>query len=287
MSQELAGAKVGASQALTDAKGRLSSWWKSKATGSFLEVGGSAGDEARKQAAVLMRKRGLANCEKAMELLRQVHAQQPDDLELKLELADAINAVMRIKTHANTIVLEGTVDSPAYKKIWRTLGNEALPLAKEAYTAMPTNVRALSIYADSFMFECSSKDIVKQALSGAGKEYKRICKELLKYPKHDSGVGYALMGAFYNVAPWPVGSKKSAAKYFDEGAKLAPSRRNLYYVGVNAYQTGDYERAKDFFTRAIAAPCGSPTEEDFGEFMLQEARRGLKQAEEALVQAKA
>ena len=40
-------------------------------------------------------------------------------------------------------------------------------------------------------------------------------------------------GGFYNVAPWPVGSKQKAAKYLGEGAAIAPTRRNLYYAGVN------------------------------------------------------
>ena len=37
-----------------------------------------------------------------------------------------------------------------------------------------------------------------QAATGAGNEFKRVAKELItKAPKHDSGVGYALLGAFY------------------------------------------------------------------------------------------
>ena len=56
-------------------------------------------------------------------------------LDGRLDLADALNAVMRIKTNANTILIDGTLDTPANKKIWKELGGEALPLAKAAYKA--------------------------------------------------------------------------------------------------------------------------------------------------------
>lgn len=60
-----------------------------------------------------------------------------------------------------------------------------------------------------------------------------------------------------------------------------PSRCS-YYVGVNAYQTGDFARAVDYFGRATKAACGSVTEEDFGAFLLQESRKGLKLAQAAV-----
>eukprot|EP00967_Tisochrysis_lutea_P116633 scaffold187978_cov33-Tisochrysis_lutea.AAC.1 len=55
-----------------------------------------------------------------------------------------------------------------------------------------------------------------------------------------------------------------------------------YYVGINAYQTGDFKKAVDFFGRATKAACGSITEEDFGAFLLQESKKGLKLAQAAL-----
>jgi len=262
-----------------EARQKLSSWWASaKPSSSRSSV---AQDPEFKKALGLMKSRGLANVEKAVTLLRQVH-HRDDSVQVKLELADALNTVMRIKTNANCLVLEGTQDTPANKKLWRALGNEALPLATAAYKAMPGDVRALAVYADSFMYSCSAKGIVKQAVSGTAKEYKRMANELRKYPKWDGAVGNAFLGGFYNVAPWPVGNKKLAAKYLGEGAAIAPTRRNLYYVGINAYQTGDFKKAVDFFGRATKAACGSITEEDFGAFLLQESKKGLKLAQAAL-----
>ena len=94
---------------------------------------------------------------------------------------------------------------------------------------------------------------------------------------------------FYNEAPWPVGSKAKAKKYLREGAKIAPTRRNLYYAGVNAYQMGEYDDAISYFSKSLkASPCKTPssTEADFSEFIKSEAKRGLKESEAALKKAK-
>ena len=115
-----------------------------------------------------------------------------------------------------------------------------------------------------------------------------MANELRKHPKWDGNVGCVFLGGFYNVAPWPVGNKKLARKYLREGSKLAPTRRNLYYSGVNAYQMGEFDDARSFFARALKAPvCKTPSssEEDFMPFILQESKRGLKLSEEALAKS--
>lgn len=188
------------------------------------------------------------------------------------------------------MVIEGTQDCPEFKKIWGTLGGESLPLAIAARKAMPGSLKALAVYADAFLYSSSSQGIVKQALTGVGKKYVAIAKELYKYPKLDSAVGCAFLGGFYNVAPWPVGSKQKAAKYLAEGASIAPTRRNLYYVGVNAYQTGEYSKAVDYFSRALKAPLctdATSTECDIADFLLQQSRRGLELSQGSLCNAQA
>jgi len=209
----------------------------------------------------------------------------PENVDIKLELADALNTICRIKTNANSLVIEGTQDCPAFKKIWGTIGRESLPLATDARKAMPNSVKALAVYADAFLYASSAQGIVKQALTGVGKKYIAMASELYKHPKWDSAVGCAFLGGFYNVAPWPVGSKQKAAKFLREGASIAPTRRNLYYAGVNAYQMGEYAKAVTYFDGALkAAPCKDPSssEEDFVGFIMEQSRRGLKLAREAL-----
>lgn len=43
-------------------------------------------------------------------------------------------------------------------------------------------ISVLCLTQDSYMFSTSSKGIVKQALTGAGKEFQRVARELIKYP---------------------------------------------------------------------------------------------------------
>jgi len=54
-----------------------------------------------------------------------------------LTMPDVTYQVMRIKTHANALVIEGTLDTPGNKKVWKALGDEALPLARDAYKSKP------------------------------------------------------------------------------------------------------------------------------------------------------
>ena len=267
-----------------EAAERLSNWVRSKGSKMAALRGGAVDPDVGK-AQALLKKRSVANAAAAAELLRSALKRDPTNAAIKLELADALNLICRIKTNANSLVIEGVQDYPAFKRIWRTLGNEALPLATDARAAFPGDVKALAVYADAFLYSSSSKGIVKQALTGVGKRYLTIARELYKHPDWDSAVGCAFLGGFYNVAPWPVGSKTKAAKFLREGARIAPTRRNLYYAGVNAYQMGQFADARDFFSRSLKAPlCKTPssTEADFGDFILQEAKRGYQLSEEAL-----
>ena len=144
--------------------------------------------------------------------------------------------------------------------------------------------RALGIRFDAFMFSCSHKSLVKQALTGTGTAYKKMGEELQsKHPRHDGDVGSAVLACFYHVAPWPVGSPKKAI----QNARKAVQRggatlRNLYYVAVISYGQKDYATAAEFFKRAIKASPGSPSEADFADFMKSEAKRGLAKAQEQL-----
>ena len=123
---------------LSEAKAKWSGWLgEARAKAASLQGSKAATDPALSQALSLIKKRTLGNIEKAVGLLRGAHTRDPTNDDVKLELADALNAVMRIKTHANALVIEGTLDTPANKKVWKALGDEALPLARDVYKARP------------------------------------------------------------------------------------------------------------------------------------------------------
>ena len=123
---------------LSEAKAKWSGWLgEARAKAASLQGSKAATDPALSQALSLIKKRTLGNIEKAVGLLRGAHTRDPTNDDVKLELADALNAVMRIKTHANALVIEGTLDTPANKKVWKALGDEALPLARDVYKSRP------------------------------------------------------------------------------------------------------------------------------------------------------
>lgn len=264
-------------------------WWGNSWQGASPGEKASLTLVSRARARGLMKRgRKLGEVEAAVKLLRDAHERDPDDTTLALELADALNTVMRIKTDANSLIIDGSLDTPANKKVWSSLGQEALPLARVARDARPDDPKSLAVYADSFMFFSCSKGIVKQALGGTAKQYIKMSNDLIrKAYKWDSCVGNIFLAGFYNSAPWPVGNKQKAKKLLTEAAEAAPTRRNLYYSGVNAYVLGEYERAEGFFERALQAGCGSETEEDIGGFLLSEAKRALEASRAGLAKSKA
>lgn len=229
----------------------------------------------------LMRQRTAASCEKAAAMYEAELEKSPDDAGLLLKAADAVNAAMRIRTDGNTITIDGTIETAARKAIWKQNGERALALAERGLAAGAKDARAFAIRFDSYMFSCSHKSLVKQALTGAGTRYKKMGLDMQKrFPKHDGDVGSAVLACFFHVAPWPVGSADAAL----ENARKAvtrggPTLRNLYYVAVISYSQGDYATAADYFQRALDAKPGSPSEADFAPFMKSESKRALKLAE--------
>ena len=196
---------------------------------------------AHLQADGLMKQRSLKTVKEAADIYQQALSIQPNDIDLQLKSADALNCVMRIQvccsffsrtstleclmqpgqTHANTILIEGNLDTPANKRLWSELGPKALRLARTARNARPDDVRALAVYTDAFIFAASSKGIITQALTGAGAEYQRLAAALMRTPSHDSAVGHALLGCFFLCAPWPVGNKDLAMRNIDEAVRCA------------------------------------------------------------------
>ena len=238
------------------------------------------------EANALLKKRGFSNCKQAVTLYRQELQKDPNNADLQIATADAINCVMRIKTNGNSLLIEGTSDTSANKRFWSKWGKEAVDLAKAGYDQKPNDAHALAVYTDAFMFYSSSFGILKSAVTGAADEYKKNANALIQnHPKYDGGVGYVFLGAFYLIAPWPLSDKKLARELMDKALATNPeSRRNNYYVGVVAYRHGDYERAATFFEKALTKKCTSPTERDFCSFMKKESQRALKKTQKELGQ---
>jgi len=239
--------------------------------------------KAVRRADALFKKRTPEACDAAARLY-EAEVAKAEDGALLLKAADAVNTAMRLRTDGNTITIAGTVDTAARRAVWKRDGARALALAERglAATAGTPDARALGIYMDAFMFSCSSKSLVQQALTGTGTKYRKMAEHLQKkHPKYDSDVGSAVLACFYYVAPWPVGNARKAIDNAKRAVRVGgPTLRNLYYVGVIAYVQEDFLTAQEYFTRALAAKPGSPTEADFALFMRAESARVLDLARE-------
>ena len=231
----------------------------------------------------LLEKRGLANCQKAVAKFRQALSAEPDNLDLKLSLADALNCVMRIRTNGNALIIEGTSDTEPHKRIWAEMGPETLALAEAVYQARPNDRAALAVYTDAYMYR-SSPGVWDAVVKGAAGQYVDNAEKMAKsFPKHDSGLGDVFMGAYYLLAPWPLSDPEKARARMEKALRLGPkSKRNNYYMGVIAYREGKFQEAITHFERAQSARCLSPSEKDFCGFMKREIVNGILKSKENL-----
>lgn len=258
----------------------MSARWRNMLDGVAKQ--GGMYDADRAKAASLMKKRTLAACEDAVALLEQCLARSPEepDPALCLEAAQARNAVMRIRTHSNTLHITRMLDTKASKKVWSEHGPRAVELATRAKQALPRDPEALVAYADAYFFANSVKGVLAAATTGSGLKFKGNSKELIsKCPTAEGGIGHAYLGAFFLMAPWPLANAKKAEEHLGAAYKIAKCRRNCYYLGVMHYRLGRPAKAAHFFREAIKAKPLTPSEGDFTEWVLTEAKSALKVAE--------
>jgi tetratricopeptide (TPR) repeat protein len=258
-------------------------WWQQRLNDIKLKTTPDAQDPEWARASLLMQKRSLADCEKAVELYELALARTDGDPDprLCLEAAQARNAVMRIKTHSNTLHITRMLDTPESKKIWRRHGPRAVELAERAKKELDPDPEALVAYADAYFFANSVKGVLAAATTGSGLKFKGNSKELIKRcEKAESGLGHAYLGAFFLMAPWPLSSAKKAEEHLLSAHRIAPCRRNAYYLGVMHYRLGRPSKAADYFREAIQGKAFTPSEGDFSEWVLDEAKKALAICEE-------
>ena len=190
--------------------------------------------------------------------------------------------MMRIKTNSNTLHITKMLDTPENKRVWKRFGPRALELATAAKRGRPKDPEALVAYADAYFFNNAVKGVLAAATTGSGLKFKGNSKELIsKCPRADGGIGHAYLGAFFLMAPWPMCNPKLAEEHLSAAHRIVPSRRNTYYLGVMHYRLGRPEVAARFFRDAIKASCASASEQDFGNWMLAEAKLALKSCEQS------
>ena len=226
----------------------------------------------------MMVKRQLLTYQQAANKYRKALTLEPENPDLMLMTADALNHMMRVKTNGNIICINGkTQDNNENKAVWAKFAPEALKLSEKALNIRPKNKKALLTYAESYLYQSSSFGILKAIFKGAADKYKKNANALIiKFPKADDALGEIYLGCFYVVAPWPMSNRKKARKHFENALKLAPkSIRSHYYVGLQAFIDNEYKTAKKEFDFVIDNPCTRNSEYDYCGFMKKEAEKGL------------
>ena len=174
------------------------------------------------KARALMEKRSLKDCEEAAAIYEQCIARYSKingiggvDPQLFLEAAQSRNAVMRIKTHSNTLHITKMLDTPENKEVWKMHGPRAMELASMAKEGLsPTHPEAMVCYADAYFFANSVKGLLSAAVTGSGLTFKANSKELIQNCEHaEAGIGHAYLGAFFLMAPWPIYNARAAEKH--------------------------------------------------------------------------
>lgn len=226
-----------------------------------------------------MKKVSLAGYQRAADLYREALRENPSDAELKLKLVQALNAYMRRKTGANLPLVDGqTTDTPENRKVWGSVGAEAVKVAEELVKAQPNNKEVQAAYLEAFMFFSSSYGIVKAVFTGAADTYRDHANALVKLDAaYEGAMGLSYLAAFYFVAPWPLGDTDKSRGFADRAVKASPqSSLAKYWQGLTALKQKDDAVAKAAFEWLRANPCRPATTADYCEKMRTEAGRGLE-----------
>ena len=84
----------------------------------------------------LYKKRTAQSCDAAAKIYEaELERTGYADADLLLKAADAVNTAMRIRTNSNTITIDGPVETPANKAVWKKDGQRAYDLAAKGLKA--------------------------------------------------------------------------------------------------------------------------------------------------------
>lgn len=191
----------------------------------------------------LLENKTVEKCEKAIEGLKSLLKDDPDNYAILYRLSNAYTGILDIKT--STL----RVEKDEYKPLLKELGTIANNYAKKAYELNPKDKEVVSANLVSYAYLSASYGIVKAVLKGAAGNYKDLANELIAIDdKHLGALGYRMLAKLYHVAPWPVGSKKKAVQFFKKAIETDnASLYSHYYLGLIYYQGKKYDLSREQF----------------------------------------
>mmetsp|Transcript_9028 Transcript_9028/g.13516 ORF Transcript_9028/g.13516 Transcript_9028/m.13516 type:complete len:354 (+) Transcript_9028:47-1108(+) len=255
-----------------------------------VEKAAKIADEADK----LVSTRSADNFLKASTLYESAAKLNPTEPRFLKDAADSLNSVMRIQTNGNLPCYEGSNDTPQNREVWgqhaekaKTLAQEAInkDLYKKAMRLKAKDPEYLSTYTDSYVFEASldphggKGESITHHHGHRGQKYTTISGLLkLKPPEADPTQGFAMMAEYYLEAPEALRDEKKAMSYAKQSLSKGVYLRDLYLAGVISFRAKDYEKAASYFDQASKTPFKTLKEEDYGEWIHSESKKGAAEA---------
>lgn len=192
-----------------------------------------------------LRDKTVENCEKAIEEYKILLQERPNNYKVLAKISAAYIDILDIKTSALII------EKDEYKPILKKLGKLANDYAKKAYELNPRNKDAIAVNLVSYGYYSASFGIVKAILKGAAGHYKELANQLIEVDDaHLGALGYRSLGKLYHVAPWPVGNKSKALKFFKKAVETDGTvLYSRYYLGMLYYQDKKYDLAEQEFIK--------------------------------------
>ncbi len=195
----------------------------------------------------------IENCEKAIKGYKLLLKDSPKDYEILYKLANAYIYIIDIKTSA---LIE---EKDEFKPILKEVGKIANDYAQKAYEINPKGKEAIAANLVSYGYYSASFGIFKAIFKGAAGHYKDLSKQLIEVDDTYLGaLGYRMLGELYHVAPWPVGSKSKALKFFKKAIETDNTvLYSHYYAGLIYFEKDQYDLAKKEFKFVAENPPSS------------------------------
>ena len=213
-----------------------------------------------------------AHCREAIHAYEAALKSDPKNYEANWKASRAYCLILDLKTAG---LIE---EKEEYKPLLKELGEKAEGYAEKAYTVNPKGLDGLVWYNSSYGYHAASLGILKAILKGAGGKLKKLAHELIEVNDTASdALGYRMLGRFYMNAPFPVGSKTKAARYFEKAVQKAPgSLFNHYWLGEIYLEKKQFEQAKKEFQFVLDHPA-NPDEKHFSKPTQEAARKRLRE----------
>lgn len=220
----------------------------------------------------LMADRNLENSHQAILACEILLSKEPDDPGLLVRIANAYITIITIRTSA---LIE---ERDEFKPILNGLGRIAYEYADRAYRLQPESreVVAVALVASGYFTASMAK--VKAICTGAAGHTKRLAERLIRLDdRFEGALGYRSLGKFYEMAPWPVGSRRKALACYQKAVAAAPGSLHAHFLlGMLHWRRGERDLARKEFTLTVESPA-HPSEAHFIDAHRHEARERLWQ----------